>query len=247
MPEYTHEPYWPEIKTLAEAGQFKELEDNLIQKAKDPEELIALLRFAVRGLMFREWNHKTLVPLIQLGDLAIEKALAINEIDEANIICFNMSANLANCWNDGFHRTPEHFEKGLNYADRALQYRKQLEKGPIPFAMAYWARGAHLLFLNQLAKAEESFSLSLKSAIEAAKAANQPTTISKNTPFHVLIAAGYRSLAQIAQEKAHGRIMFKEVMTAFEEMKTVSADAKEDAEIGLDQLRFVYSKINKGV
>ena len=36
-------------------------------------------------------------------------------------------------------------------------------------------------------------------------------------------------------------------MTAFEEMKGISADAKEDAEIGIDQLRFVYSKIPAGI
>ena len=190
MAEYAHETYWPEIKSLAEAGQYSELQNYLTKQAKDPQELVALLRFAVRGLMFREWNNKNLEPLIQLGDLAIEKALALPDIDEANIICYNMSSNLADCWNDGFERKPEHFQKGLAYAERALTYRKELKKGPIPFSIAYWARGAHQFFLNQFSKAEESFSLSLKSAVEAAKAENKPTTISKEAPFYVLIAVG---------------------------------------------------------
>jgi tetratricopeptide (TPR) repeat protein len=240
MVQYEHEIYWPQIKSLAEAGNLNGIGE-LILKVSDLKERVALYRFSVRGLMFRDWANKTLNPLIFLADQAILTANEIGETDEANIICYNMSSNLANCWNDGFERTPEHYEKGLNYALRALEYRKQLKKGPGPFALAYWARGAHEFFLKRFNEAEQSFELSLKSASEAAIAANQPTDISKLTPFAILIAIGYIALTQIANGQKQGEASYQKIISTFEEMKSISQDAKEDAEIGLDQLRFVYN------
>ncbi len=244
MAEYRHESFWPKFKEFAEAGKYKEIEEEIFAR-EDKKEQIALLRFTVRGLMFRDWANKSLQPIIRLGDLAIETALQISETDEANIICYNMSANLAGCWNDGFQRSPEHFIKGLQYAERALEFRRQLNKGPIPFSMAYWAKGAHLFFLNDYKSAEENFNLSLKSAIEAAGTANQSTNITKEAPFYVLIAYGYLALAQIAASRPEGKKIFDQVITSLEEMKSVSEDAKADAEIGLDQLRYVHSQLKQ--
>ena len=237
MATYEHESYWPQIKELAQAKKYSDIE-KMILSLSDPKEQIALLRFAVRSLMFRDWSEKDLTPLIQLGDRAIAIALEINEIDEANIICFNMSSNLAGCWNDGFTRKPEHFEKGLAYADRALEFRQALKKGPIPFSMAYWAKGAHLYFLGDFKKAEENFKFSLKAAIEAAKAENKPTDISKETSYFVLLEYGYIALTQMAQGVSRAEETFNQVIESFEQMKTISEDAKVDAEIGLDQLLF---------
>lgn len=238
MAEYQHESLWPKFKELAEAKKINELE-KLITALPDKEEQVTLLRFTVRGLMFRDWINKSLEPIIRLGDLAIETALQIGETDEANVICYNMSANLAGCWNDGFKRAREEFRKGLQYAERALEFRRQLKKGPLPFSLAYWAKGAHLFFLGEIAEAEENFSLSLDSAVEAASTAGQPTTIQKESPFHVLIAFGYLALVQTTAGKPEGTKMFDQVITAFEEMKSLSEDSKADAEVGLDQLRHV--------
>lgn len=242
MAEYQHESFWPKVKELAEAHKISEIE-KLISELPDKKEQIALLRFAVRGLMFRDWKDKTLQPIIRLGDLAIEAALQIGETDEANIICYNMSANLAGCWNDGFKRSPDEFRKGLQYAERALDFRRQLKKGPLPFSLAYWAKGAHLFFLGEIAGAEENFTLSLQKAIEGATTAGQPTNIQKESPFHVLIAFGYLALAQIAASKPEGKTMFDQVILSFEEMKSLSEDLKADADVGLDQLRYVNAQL----
>jgi len=226
---YNHEPLWTQIKSLAEAGRYQDLQ-SLIEKGTDLKERVALYRFAVRSLMFRDWSNKSLIPIIQLGDAGIETALEdfkqhpedLGLKDEANIICYNMSANLAGCWNDGFTRTPDHYHKGLNYAERALQFRHELKKGPRPFSIAYWAKGIHEFFLGDFVKAEESFSLSLKNA---------------EASFDVLIARGYLALAQLAQKKSGAESTYNQVLQAFEEMKTLSEDAKQDAEMGIDQLR----------
>jgi hypothetical protein len=236
MAEDTHESYWAPFKALAEAGQYNEIADRIAGVA-DPKERVALYRFTVRGLMFREWANKKLEPLILLGDLAIATALQIGETDEANIICYNMSSNLAGCWNDGFERRKEHFEKGLAYAERALEFRKQLKKGPGPFFMAYWAKGIHQYFLGDLVGAEQSFELSLNFAIEGAKAAGKTTEIVKEAPFGVLLGTGYLAIVRMARGMASERQAFDVVIAAFEGMKGLSDDAKMDAEIGLAQLK----------
>ncbi len=241
MADYAHEGYWPQIKELAEVGKFQEIAD-MITKLTDRKERVALLRFAVRGLAFRDWDQKSLEPQILLGDLAIRTALEINEIDEANITCFNMSANLADCWNDGFTRTPIHFEKGLDYAKKAIEFRKQLKKGPGHSSMAYWAQGVHQFFLKDHKNAEESFSQSLKYAIEDAKLKGQPITVSSLTTFDVLISSGYMALARTAKAQGAGEELFDQVIKSLEEMTSISADAKADAEIGLDQLQYVFAK-----
>ena len=63
-----YESYWPQFKALAEAGQYQEIA-KITQSIQNPKEQVSLLRFAVRGLMFREWSNKTLVPIVQIGRL----------------------------------------------------------------------------------------------------------------------------------------------------------------------------------
>lgn len=242
MADTNHEIYWPKIKNLAEAGSFNGIVE-MVKELSDPKEQIALSRFAVRGLMFREWNSKTLVPIVQLGDLAIETAMQIGDTDQANVMCFNMSANLADCWNDGFTRQTDHLQKGLHYAEKALAFRKQLQKGPAAFALAYWALGIHQYSLGNFRAAEESFKESLTAACDQAQTENKPTTITKEAPFNVLIAYGYMALAQLAQGQKDAQKTYADVISAFEGMKTISDDAKADAEIGIDQLRNVHSRI----
>ncbi|RYZ79153.1 MAG: hypothetical protein EOP06_27730, partial [Proteobacteria bacterium] len=139
MPSYEHEIYWPQIQILAESGKDAEI-DQWIAKLPDLKEQVALYRFAVRGLMFRAWSGKTMTPVRLLGERAIAVALQLGDKEEANVICYNMSANLADCWDDGFQRSPQDFRKGLEYAERALAYREELKKGPTPFSLAHWAK-----------------------------------------------------------------------------------------------------------
>lgn len=243
---YNHEVQWPRVKELAEnSGSTEQITADIaafVRSLPDTREQIALFRFAIRSLMFQEWKNKTLEPLIQLADLTIETALKIGETDQANITCFNMSANLAGCWDDGFQRDAGNFRKGLQYAERALEFRRQLKKGPGPFALAFWARGIHQFFLKDFVSAEESFRQSLKSAVEAAQAAGVPTTMTTEAPFAVLVAKGYIALAELAQGRKAALATYNAVIDTFEKMRALSEEAKEDADIGLKQLRTCYSQ-----
>jgi hypothetical protein len=63
-------------------------------------------------------------------------------IDGANIIAYNLSADLADCWeDDGLTRRSEHFAVGAEMADRCIAWRKQLSKPAWSRSVAHWARG----------------------------------------------------------------------------------------------------------
>lgn len=96
--------------------------------------------------------------------------------------------------------------------------------------------GIHQFFLGELNAAEQSFNESMGAGIEAATAEGKPTGIVKEGSFFILLAAGYKALAQLSQGHISGTKDFENVLAAFEEMKGISIEAKEDAETGLSQL-----------
>lgn len=250
MADSTQEEYWLNIRSLAQARKYDEIQ-SLIENSETGKACISLYRFAIRGLMFREWTGNNLTPIVLLGDAAVALALKLYQQDtndkslqdEANVICYNMAANLAGCWNDGFARSPEHYRIGLEYANRAIAFRTELKKGASSFSMAYWAKAVHELFLNNFVQAEHDFAKSLQLAEESAVAGKVPIGISKSSDFSVLLGIGYLAIAQITLKNFSARQTFQQVLDAFEDMKEASADSRGDAEVGLDQLRYTFSKV----
>ena len=138
--------------------------------------------------------------MIELGDAALSHALSINEKDEANIVCFNMSANLCDCWNDAFKRERRHFERGLAYADRALEFRRQLGKTPDKVAMAHWARGKHLLSLGRFSDAISAFKENYDCVV-AANNADEPETLEASK--------AYLGIARQAARESNGKVQYE--------------------------------------
>lgn len=171
------------------------------------------LRFLVKALSMREWPNKRLDPMIALGEAAIVDALSLGETDRANMHCYNVSANLADCWGDGFVRERRHFEKGLELAERALNYRRQLKKGPGPFAMAHWVKGKHLLSLGKFSEAEKSFHECLNYEKQAAEAQNKSSELSPEAPFGLILAFGFLGLAGAKLGKEGTRGIFEKSLS----------------------------------
>jgi len=107
------------------------------------------LRIAVRTIAFGKWPQSSFDDMLVLGEAAVREALETGELDDANIMCFNMATNMADCWGDAYMREKRHFELGLVYASKALQLREQLAKPADKQGMAHWARGKHLLSLER--------------------------------------------------------------------------------------------------
>jgi hypothetical protein len=223
---YDNEQDWPGLRMLAERGMTDAILDH-IQNTHDPAQRISLYRFTIRKLAFDEWQNKNLDVMTALADAAIEECeqLGGDYLQQANVICYNTSANLCDCWNDGFPREKRHFEKGLEYAQKALWYREHLSKGPANFAMATWAIGKHQLSLGLEAEALESFRECVRLETLAAEEAGKPAEISKDAPVGYLIAAGYLSLMMRNLDE------LSELAKVLRKMEDLGGDPKEESEI----------------
>lgn len=112
-------------------------------------------------------DHK-LDRMREIYEASISEALAIADGDEAliehaNVLSYNLSANLADCWDDAVEpRTNEHFQAGIAAANRCLELRKKLKKPPVAMAMAFFILGVHEYSLQHYADAEKAWSQKLE-------------------------------------------------------------------------------------
>lgn len=240
-----HEAYWPRIKAHAEAHDGAALQ-NLVRSVGDPKERVALWRFIIRCLAFREWKRKSLDLLIEVGDDAIDEMErfagdfpeeSVWFAGEANMTCYNMAANLADCWGDDFERQARHFEKGLGYAEKTIRYRHELDKGPGALNMGFWVKGKHELSLRRFDAARESLKRSLDFAIDDAKAKGEATGLTGDAPYAVILGYGFLAIAEMATGKPSGETQYESAIACFEEFKSRSEEAKAEAETGIDSLR----------
>jgi len=226
------EQIWPDLKPLAESGQVEEL-IAAIRAVRDGVDRVGLCRTVIRHLAFDVWQNQNLDVMTAVADFAIAdcEALGGDFLEQANVICYNTSANLCDCWADGFRREPRHFEKGLEYAKKALWFREHLGKGPGSKGMATWALGKHQQSLGRLDKALATFRQCLALEVEAAKENAKPAEVVAGAPDGYLIAAGYVALLE-NDVATLGRL--KNVLDS---MLAAGGDAKDDAEIIAGQLR----------
>jgi len=186
-------------------------------------------RIGVRVIAFGKWPQSYLEDMIQLGDATIREALEDGEHDDANIMMFNMASNLCDCWRDPYVRERRHFERGLAYADGALDLRIRLQKPAEKLAMAHWARGKHLLSLSRPAEAVAAFKASVESVRKRTQAAeNRDAEIGY---------VGFLALAEALngqQADAMGR--YRGAIAALQKLGTESAAQKDGSDLFIDQL-----------
>ncbi|HEY2923370.1 MAG TPA: hypothetical protein VGJ98_00220, partial [Candidatus Eisenbacteria bacterium] len=171
-------------------------------------------------------------------------------IDFANRLSYNLAADLAECWpGDEASRERRHFEAGLRAAYDCVVWRQELGKPPDRKAMAHWAAGMHHLSLGNLVEAlcgfEAAFGLALHAAAATETADSRPEAYVKpNGDFGVILYYGYAGIARHLLGDATGTRQFEQAGAAFAETLRNPKDqeAAEDAEFGLDQLRWVERK-----
>ena len=176
-------------------------------------------------------------------------------IDFANRLSYNLSADLAECWpGDEAPRERRHFESGLRAAYDCIVWRQELGKPPERRAMAHWAAGMHQLSMGNHIEAlcdfEAAFGLALQGAVAAGGAAGaagdqRPEAFVKaNGDFGVILYFGYAGTARHLLGDASGTRQFEQARAAFAGTLKAPRDkqAAEDAEFGLDQLRWVERK-----
>jgi hypothetical protein len=203
-----------------------------IQSETDSDRRDQLFHFAIRKLGGGSGAPESeLDAMVTIGDAAIA-ALSGREA-QVNLMCFNLSANLCDCWGDGDSRQKRHFEAGLRYADLALALRRTLKKDAASFSMAHWARGKHLLSLGRAAEAADAFQESVDCEQTAARENGQDPSALQNAPGGLVNARAFLGLAMLQSSMAILR----------DRVEHGEGEMKEDAQIYLEQIQESIKRI----
>jgi len=240
---------WPEIRAALEAGGV-EAGIDVIRATEDELERRVLFLFARQGVLQTEWEGRTLDAGVAFADAAIETFLAEADaagdadpetrdrrIDTANVLSYNLAADLAPCWDDPFPRERRHFERGLRAAEDCLRWREQLGKPPFPFATAHWARGIHLFALGDRDdEALAEFERSLERARESAALSGEPTSLEDGGEM-VVLAEGWVALAKALAGDTAARDRYESILTRYRaDLESDDDERRDDAKMAIDQL-----------
>ena len=240
------ETLWPRMKELMEA-EGPPAVIALVSGHVDAVERGKLFSLALNAFSSREWEGKNLDAIIAVAQAGIWDALQQADsargeecdklLDRANVLSYNLSATLAPCWpGDALPREQRHFEAGLSAAEDCLRWRAQLKKGPMPFAIAHWARGIHLNALGRHDSALAAHESALHRAEAVAIAEGKPVRVASNAHWLVLLSAGYVELAR-RLAGSHDVGPFERVLRIIDEAAKERPDEAEDLVFCADQLR----------
>lgn len=246
--------HWTEMKRLMESDGPAAVV-TFVEGFSDDLERRQLYAFAHRGFSSQDWEGKNFDDLIDIVDAGIKEALLQAKAatdaetrykltDFANVLSYNISADLATCWpGDKVPREQRHLERGLAAAERCVAWREELNKDAGPFSMAWWAVGMHQLSLGNHTAAEEGFQKSLDYAVEMVKTEGNSTEVAAGVHYSIPLGQGYLGLARMAGGDATGQTLYDEAIAAFEGTVADFPEQKDDAAFCLDQLKWVEGNL----
>jgi hypothetical protein len=249
------EIHWEEMRTRMEAGGTAAVADFVA--GFNDEERRKLYSFAQIAFYGREWEGKSFDGYVEVANAGIAEGVrqaeaaasaedSAKRLDFANVLSYNLSADLAECWpGDTLPRERRHLEAGLKAAEDCIRWREELGKGPGPFAMAYWVKGMHQLSLGDADGAAENFKKSLDYNVEVAKEEGAATEVSPEAGFGLILAEGYVGLAEWVKGDDDGKGRYENAVAAFREGAEKYPDKKDDFQFGVDQLEWVKGKFIK--
>jgi hypothetical protein len=224
---------------------------------RDPEARRGLWRLALRRLDDRDSAPRNFELLIDVAQAGIDDSMtlanqakdaesAASWADAANVLSYNLSAALADCWpDDTAPRETHHFEIGLRAAEDCIRWRWELGKPPDRRGMAYWAAGMHHLSLGHVLESWGAFATAEKLARGTAKG-NHGAGVEPDGDFGVILYHGYAGIARWVMGEDEGRRDYERACRAFEQTGGDDAERREDAKFGLEQLRWVERKFIAG-
>ncbi|MBD3370910.1 hypothetical protein GF402_11195 [Candidatus Fermentibacteria bacterium] len=220
----------------------------------EPAQRLRLYHFAREVFLFEPWEGKDLDDLVTIANAGIEEAMAQAKeaprvaevikafVDQANIMSYNLSADLADCWpGDTLVRYRRHFERGLSAALQCVEWRIELEKGPYPLYSAYWAAGMHQLSLGRYQQALYTLNQALNHAQQHTIDSGLPLGLCPEAGFDLILAHGYLGVALVMCGDTDDQ--YELAMEAFEEGIEQFPDRADDYRFGMEQLRRVRARI----
>jgi hypothetical protein len=247
------EEHWDELRGRMERGGASAV-GAFIDTFADPEQRRTLWAFAQKAFTGRDWQGKSFDGLIDIVGAGMDEslvqlaettdpALQNKTKEHANILAFNLSSELAECWpGDERPRERHHFETGLALAEDCIRWRRQLGKPPERRALAYWAAGMHHLSLGNRREARGYFDIAAALAAEQVEG-TEKAGVKPGGDFAAILYEGYAGLAVWALGEQAGRGRYERSLRAFEgTVAQFEGGPKDDAQFGIDQLRVVERK-----
>ncbi len=153
-------------------------------------------------------------------------------LDSTIPMSYNLAADLAFCWGDGFKREKRHFERGLAAGEFCLKWRTfQGKPAARRFAMCHWVCGVHRLAVGDVAGARADFKKSMVFDCEAAGVTGE-VVVDGKTPEAVLLIRGWIAIVDGEKE------LLERILGMFEErLKSGDKEVSGGAKWALIQLR----------
>jgi hypothetical protein len=239
--------HWPQLRSALESGGAAAGVAFINGTFSDDLERRVMYFFAKNGMLDAQWPGRNLDAYINVMDAGIAECLrqadaAPDEetkhkrINSANVLSYNLGADLACCWDDGLTRTPAHFTRGLKCGEDCLRWRLQLGNPPFTFAIAHWLRGIHRLALGDKSGALADFQESLRYAEVVAADSGKPTDLAGGDS-NIVFGHGTVALTQLILGDTAARAEYNQVRSIFaEQLQSEDTEVRGDAEIYDPQL-----------
>lgn len=233
-----------------------------LSSARSDETRRRLFSQAQQQLDLRAWPAGNLDDYIQVCRAGIaeyvrqSELLAVDDpelsrklLDSANAMSYNLSAALANCWpDDELPRERRHFTEGYAAADNCVRWRHELAKGPYSLQMAYWARGIHLLALEDLPGVMENWSEALAQSVAYCQEKGLAEQAGPGSDFCLNLATGNLGIVKMLSGDRSGQADYDAALDAFNaQLESEDSEQREEAQIGLGQLRKIYHSYVLGI
>ncbi|MBN1433948.1 hypothetical protein JW921_04255 [Candidatus Fermentibacterales bacterium] len=243
--EYLVEGTAARLQLLMETGPPMEVVRFILEQPE--QDRISLFHLAREVFTFGNWEGKELDDLIVIVDAGIEEAMrqarkaprepevVMALVDEANVMSFNLSADLAECWpGDTLVRYERHFERGLSAALQCVEWRIEMDKDEYSLFMAYWAAGMHQLSLERYEQALYTLNQSLNHAQQHTIDSGLPLGVAPQAGFDLLLAHGYLGIALIMCGETSEQ--YDRAIEAFRDGTEETPEWAEDYRFGMAQL-----------
>lgn len=246
---------WPALRAQLEAGGAA-AGIAFIQGFDDELERRVLYFFAKTGLMDPAWPGRDLNLYIAVADAGIAECLRQAEvapdeetrrkrINSANVISYNLGADLACCWDDGLERTPAHFARGLKCGEDCIRWRLELGNPPFTLCIAYWLRGIHRLAQSDLPGAQADFAESLRYAETVAAESGKPVELA-GEDSNIVFGHGMVALTKLIMGDESARPEYDQVRAIFaRHLQSDDSELREDAEVYDPQLAVLEQRLLK--
>ncbi|MDE0959250.1 MAG: hypothetical protein OSB09_00555 [Planctomycetota bacterium] len=256
MPQLTNpfEPLWPEMSEIYLQSGVVSLIDHIGSKS-EPMQRRGLFLMASQRISAGQNLSRSLSDLIAISRAAIDEFATQAEsetdrderarrLDGANILSYNLSADLAPCWpEDPEPRTVDHYQEGIRCAEDCLRWRSELNKGAVPFHMAWWALGTHRCGLADWSAAVEAFGKSLEAAQDNARESATPVEGGPDASFLINISTGWLEFARWRGGDKTSYDRFLKVIDAFSQIARRNDDDHADSMLGIQQLETAASRL----